>query len=119
MLWCFRVFVRSFVMREIQVTGGLPTGRLWGVIKRFRAFWAGVSGCKRRIWPSRDRRLFLIFLAEGNFFCQIVKFFIADGFGVYEVKGYAKQFSMKGIKGIFKGVVRDHVSEFNVKFCIV
>ena len=56
---------RSLVIWDSQVSGGLPTGRLWGVRWYWRAFCAGVSGCKRRMWPKRLSRLFLSFSLRG------------------------------------------------------
>jgi hypothetical protein len=65
MLWCVRVFFRPLVTSVSQVVQGRPTGRLVGVMKYWRALWAGVLGSSRRMWPKSERRLFLIFLLMG------------------------------------------------------
>ena len=72
---------RSLVIWDSQVSGGLPTGRLWGVRWYCRAFCAGVSGWSRRMWP-KGLVFFFEFLTDGGFFGEIVEVLAADLLGV-------------------------------------
>ena len=111
-MWLYvSVFCRSLVMSAIQVSGGLPTGRLCGVTKYLMALCAGVSGSSRRMWPNRARRRFLILELMGS--CSVMEYslLLLMTLGYFTLRAILSSLRWKESRLFSRAEVRVHVSE--------